>query len=170
MSRKRKPNKNRLPRSMRKPPTGDEAMDIAMQVYRFAEMAANGDTARAADAIAGWIGTGPVAPLRAHYIASTAPLVTMGLMRKNFPHHVTPDEFWVLERLPGADNDVHRNAVCQVLVRFLNDDHGTGLDLIGAHIKVHGDDGLLSFALEAIVLLAGVIRSIDDLERDEVRA
>ena len=162
MSRKRKSNRNRLPRSMRRPPNGDEAMDIAMQVYRFAEMAARGEAGRCADALAGWIGEGAVGALRTHYVATTAPLVAMGLMRAHFPHEVTPDQFWIMERLPGAGADVHRDAVCQVLVRFLNDDIDTGLDMVGAHLKVHGDEGLCKFAIEAVILLAGIIRSIPD--------
>jgi hypothetical protein len=170
MSNKRKSNKRRVPRPMRRPPNQDEAMDIALTIYRFAEMAANGETDRCAGALAGWIGEGPVAALRTHYVATTAPLVAMGLMRKNFPHELSPEAFWIMERRPGAVDDVTRDAVCQVLVRFLNDDHATGLDMIGAHLKVHGDEGLCKFAVEAVVLLAGIIRSIDEQSAEEVRA
>jgi hypothetical protein len=166
MSKKRKPKK-RLPRALRRPPTDDESMDIAAKIYSFAELAADGDAEKAVKAIQKWVGLGPTARLRGHYMAAISPVLIMGLMRKHFPVDMEPDDLWVMERLDGADTDVHTVALCQVIVRHLNDDHVTATDLLQAHIDTHGDEGLFWFGVEAIKTLAGVIRSVHEQEDAE---
>lgn len=168
MTKKRKPRKRRIAREFRRPPNRDESMDIAMKIYGFAELLANGQPREAVDAIADWVGDGPVGALRTHYIAGVAPVMAMGLMRKNFPVDMAPEDLWIMEHAdepvedPGMD--VHREAVCQALVRYLNDDHETAQDITTAHLNAHGDEGLFWFSVEAVKLLAGIIRSVNELE------
>jgi hypothetical protein len=164
MTKKRKPNRKRLPREFRRPPNDAESMDIAETIYGFAALIADGKPSEAVDAIRAWVGKGAVARLRGDYLASIAPVLTMGLMRKHFPTDMEPDDFWIMDRLPGAEENVHTEALCQVLVRHLNDDHETAQDLLHAHINTHGNEGLFWFGVEAIKALAGVIRSVRDLE------
>lgn len=167
MTNKRKPNRNpkrSLPREFRQPPNDAEAMDIAMKIYSFADIIADGQAEKAVNEIRKWVGKGAVATLRSHYLAAIAPVLTMGLIRKNFPVDMEPDDLWIMERLPDAEENVHTEALCQVLVRHLNDDQATAQDLLSAHIDTHGDEGLFRFGVEAIKALAGIIRSANELE------
>lgn len=167
MTKKRKPNrkpKGSLPRELRQPPNDAEAMDIARKIYSFADIIAHGQAEKAVDEIRKWVGKGAVARLRSHYLAAIAPVLTMALIRKNFPVDMEPDDLWIMERLPDADENIHTEALCQVLVRHLNDDTATAQDLLTAHIDTHGDDGLFWFGVEAIKALAGIIRSVTELE------
>lgn len=167
MTNKRKPNrkpKRTLPREFRRPPNDAEAMKIAEQIYGFASLIADGKPAEAVDAIRSWVGRGAIARLRGDYLASIAPVLTTGLILKNLPVDMEPDDLWIMERLPDAEENVHTEALCQVLVRHLNDDHVTARDLLAAHIETHGNEGLFWYGVEAIKALAGIIRSSRGLE------
>lgn len=164
MSKKRKPNRRRLPREFRRPPNADESVDIAATIYGFAELVADGKPEDAVDAIRSWAGRGAVARLHTHYIAAVTPALIMGLIRKHFPVDMAPDDFWIMQRLPGAEPNVHTDALCQVVVRHLNDDVETAQALLDAHIAAQGEEGLFWFSVEAIKVLAGIIVSAREAE------
>lgn len=163
MGEKRKPNRRRVPRELRRPPNGREAMDIAVKVYQFADLVADGKPSEAIDAIIEWIGDDVrVARLHSNYLAFTPLVIANGIMRKHFPVEMEPDDLWVLEHIEGVvptDTDVHKDAVAQAFVRHLNNDDQMARDITEAHLKVHGDEGLFWFGVEAVKLLAGIIKS-----------
>jgi hypothetical protein len=165
VSKKRKPRKrvNRKSSPFSRPPTPAESMEIAMEIFGFAELVANRQPREAVDAIRDWLGPdSPVAVLRCWYLATTAPLLGMALVRKHFPVDMEPDGIWTLGTAPGVtlgdrDDDRAAEVMAQVLVRYLNDDTETAYDLITAHCNTYGPEGLFWVGCEAIKFMAGVL-------------
>lgn len=117
-SKRRKPNSGK-PTSRRagRPPNKKESMDIAVRIYQFAELVADSQHAEAGDALTDWVGDDDSSQLRAHYLATAAPLLAMGLIRKHFPVDMEPDDLWVLEHAKSVSedalqDDIHARAMC----------------------------------------------------------
>lgn len=162
--RKKRTRGNPARRELRRPPNREESLDIAVKVYQVAEMVADGKTTKAVDSLWAWVPPGPVGSLHIWYLATCAPIIIMGLIRKHFPVDMEPDDLWIMEHTedydPDSEDAEHADAMCQVLVRYLNDDTATAQDLITAHHSTHGDEGLFLLGLQAVKCLAGVIKSV----------
>lgn len=171
----RRPGQQRRSPEFDRPPTDDEAMDIAVKIYQFADLVADGKATEAVDSLCEWIPDGEVGHLHSWYLATLAPILAMGLIRKHFPVDMEPDDLWVLEHLDpdavrdeiDADNKVHSDAMAQILVRHLNDDEATARDLTRAHVKTHGPEGLFRLGIEGILLVASVIKGARENPTDD---
>ncbi len=147
-------------------PDADESMEIVARYFQIADAGIRSAN-KAADLCQEYFGTDPkLQSARLWYFASIGPVLIAAAMRKLNKDVLQPDDFWIIERLPGAQSDADTDAACQTVIRVLNDDQDTMHDLITAHYEAAraigghgaGHDALFRMVTEHLRMLASLIK------------
>lgn len=146
-------------------PTEADSVEAALRFFEIARTALS-SRRRAADLAEDYFGVDPqVRSARLWYFAAVGPLFVGVGLRKLNRNHLTPDDVWVLDHMPGDEYESAVKLACQTVVLYLNDDTDTMHDLIQLRFREvcaaegmeAAHDALFAMVTEHIVMLARLI-------------
>lgn len=118
----------------------DKAIDLIDEFYTYE------DPALVSRRIWAWASVGPV-------------IAAAGIKKLNIPPP-GDGELWGIENVPGPKEkpDPSLLAALQAVVGHLNDDPALAMDVMSAHYKVAGHEGLISMTFELIALCSFLVK------------